>query len=146
MGGMAMPVCAAATKAAVAPYMGQDAVVKNPLDAGIPSTDEASAKTCIAVASDAAIDMIAWAGQLPAGKRARDASALKSVLAATDKPVIGFGRMAYMLGPQALAFQDEVGFPFLQGLQPTVRALKALADYAMRQSRKAAPLPSPRGL
>jgi acyl-CoA synthetase (NDP forming) len=146
IGGLAMPDFSESTKAAVAPFMGQDAVVKNPLDAGIPSTDEASAKTCIAVASDAAIDMIAWAGQLPSGKRARDASALKSVLAATDKPVIGFGRMTYMLGPQALAFQDEVGFPFLQGLQPTVRALKALADYAARQSRKAAALPSPRGL
>ena len=145
IGGLAMPDFAAVTKAAVAPYMGQDAVVKNPLDAGIPSTDEAAAKTCIAVAADADIDMIAWAGQLPAGKRARDASALKSVLAATDKPVIGFGRMNYMLGPQALAFQDEVGFPFLQGLQPTVRALKALADYAACRSRMPRVLPAPRG-
>jgi len=145
IGGLAMPDFAAVTKAAVAPYMGQDAVVKNPLDAGIPSTDEAAAKTCIAVAADADIDMIAWAGQLPAGKRARDASALKSVLAATDKPVIGFGRMNYMLGPQALAFQDEVGFPFLQGLQPTVRALKALADYAACRARTPRVLPAPRG-
>jgi acyl-CoA synthetase (NDP forming) len=125
--------------------MGQDATVKNPLDAGIPSTDEASAKTCIAVASDPDIDMIAWAGQLPSGNRVRDAASLRSVLEATDKPVLGFGRMTYTLGPHSVAFQDQVGFPFLQGLPPTVRVLKALAFYAKRAGRSVAPLPAPKG-
>jgi len=119
--------------------------LKNPLDAGIPSTAANAAEMCIAVANDPNVDMLAWLGNLPTGRRKPDPGALKSILAATAKPVVAFSRTAYALGPDALAFQDDVGFPFLQSLPETVRALEALAFYGARSGRKVAALPEPEG-
>ena len=122
-----------------------DIGLKNPLDAGIPSTPANAAEMCIAVADDPNIDMLAWLGTLPTGGRAPDPAALKSILAATNKPVIAFSRAAYVLGGGALAFQDDVGFPFLQSLPETVRALEALAFYGERAGRALQALPQPQG-
>ncbi len=146
IGGIAMPDFEAATNEKILALVTPGVSIKNPLDAGIPSSDRAAAEMCKAVLADPNVDMLAWAGQLPtSGKGPRDVQALKSVLEATDKPVIGFGRMAYMVGKEGIAFQNEVGFPFLQGLPPTVRALGALAFYGARAGRRIAPLPAPKG-
>jgi len=115
--------------------------LKNPLDAGIPSNAANAAEMCIAVAADPNVDMLAWLGNLPTGRRKPDPAALKSILAATEKPVIAFSRTAYALGTDALAFQDDVGFPFLQSLPETVRALEALAFYGARAGQKLEPPP-----
>jgi acyl-CoA synthetase (NDP forming) len=144
-GGITMPDFEPATKEKIQQLVKPGVKVKNPLDAGIPSGDRNGAEMCKLVVADPNVDMLAWAGTLPTGKGPRDAEALKSVLAATDKPVISFGRMHYMVGNEGIAFQHEVGFPFLQGLQPTVRALGALAFYAARAGRRIAPLPAPKG-
>jgi acetyltransferase len=100
---------------------------------------------CVAVANDPGVDMLAWAQVLPTGKRSPDAAVVKTILSATDKPVLAFGRMQYMFEPKALEFQKAVGFPFLQCLPATVRALGALAFYGARVGRNVAPLPAPKG-
>src|ERR1700676_2885194 len=53
--------------------------------------------------------------------------------------------MNFPVDQQAVAFQDEVGFPYLQGLPETVRALAALTFYGARRGRRIAPLPPPKG-
>ncbi len=134
-----------ATKAAIRHLVPAELAIKNPLDAGIPSTDANAAEMCIAVARDPNVDMLAWAQVLPSGKRSPDVATLKTILAATDKPVLAFARMNYMFPPSGLDFQDAVGFPFLQALPPTIRALGALAWYGARVGRKLVPLSAPRG-
>jgi acetate---CoA ligase (ADP-forming) len=62
-------------------------------------------------------------------------------LAATDKPIIAFGRMTHQMTPEGLAVQEKAGFPFLQGQQPTLRAINALWFHAQRTGRSLAPLP-----
>jgi hypothetical protein len=41
----------------------------------------------------------------------------------TDKPILGFGRMIYQMTPEAVDAQKRAGFPFVQGLEPTLRAM-----------------------
>jgi acetyltransferase len=82
---------------------------------------------------------------LPSGKRARDPALLRGVVESTDKPVIAFVRMNFPVDREAVAFQEQVGFPYLQGLPETVRALAALVFYGARQGKRIAPLPPPRG-
>ena len=118
--------------------------LKNPLDAGIPTTDANAVEMCAAVANDPQVDMLAWAAVLPSGRRRQDPSVLRGILDATDKPVIAFGRMAYMVGPEGLSFQDDMGIPFLQGLPATVRALGALAFFGARVGRDVPELPAAR--
>ncbi len=40
-----------------------------------------------------------------------------------------------MTGKEAVEFQEQVGFPFLQGLPAVIRALAALAFYGARKGR-----------
>jgi hypothetical protein len=70
--------------------------------------------------------------------------ALHGLLALTDKPIIGFGRMNYQMRPESVAAQEAAGFPFLQALEPTLRAMNALWFFAQRQGRlPATPKPAP---
>ena len=145
IGRIVSPEFCDATKAKIRHLVPPDLALKNPLDAGIPTTDANAVEMCAAVANDPNIDMLAWAAVLPTGKRNPDPQALKAILAATDKPVIAFGRMAYALGPNALAFQEELGIAYLQALPPTVRALGGLAFHGARSGREIAPLAAPKG-
>src|SRR5205807_2458819 len=70
---------------------------------------------------------------------------MKNVTQATDKPIVGFIRMHHVTGKETVAFQDEVGFPFLQGLPAAIRALSSLAFYGARKGRRIASLPAPSG-
>ncbi len=125
------------TDTALRPYMQDEIKPRNPLDVGIPSTLKAASDLCAIVAGDDNVDMLAWAGQLP-GKRNKtweDTAALRTMLEATDKPVLGFARMTYQVTPEGQDLQREVGFPFLQGLQPTLRAMNALWFHAQIQGK-----------
>jgi acyl-CoA synthetase (NDP forming) len=143
MPGLELPEFAPAAIEAMSPYIPKEMTLSNPLDCGIPSTDANAAAICKAVLEDPNVDMLAWASTLPTGKGPRDAPALRKLLDVSDKPILAFARMNHMVAPEALQFQDEVGFPFLQGLQPTLRALAALAFYGRRRGRDIAPLPAP---
>ena len=145
IGGTQAPEFGAEAAAVMRPIVPAEIGIKNPLDAGIPSTDENAIAMCAAAANDPQIDMIAWAAVLPSSKRQPNAEILRSLLDRTDKPVIAFGRMAYALGPDSLDFQDKVGFPYLQGLPETIRAMGAMAFYGARAGRKVEELPAPRG-
>ena len=69
---------------------------------------------------------------------------MKAMTQETDKPVVGFSRMAYPLSKFALDAQVQAGFPFLQGLPQSCRALNALWFHAERSGKPvAAPQPAP---
>jgi acetyltransferase len=144
MGGTTAPDFDAATKAKIRHLVSPELALKNPLDAGNPAGEAESAELCRAVAADPNVDMLAWGSTLPSGQRARDPTLLRSVAQSTDKPVIAFVRMNFPVERQAIEFQEQVGFPYLQGLPETVRALAALAFYGARRGRVIAPLPPPR--
>ncbi len=145
MGGIATPEFDAATKAKLRPLVSPELALKNPLDAGNPVNDAADAALCAAVAADPNVDMLAWGGTPPSGKRVRDPAVTRSIAEATDKPVVGFIRMGAVTDQAAVKFQNEVGFPFLQGLPSVIRALSALAFYAGRKGRTIAALAPPSG-
>jgi acetyltransferase len=128
-----------ATLEAMKPYMQEGIHPKNPLDSGIPTTLAKAAELCEIVLADENVDMLAWANQLPGKKSAwADHERLRQMRDNTQKPVIGFARMAYQLGPESISLQDSVGFPFLQGLPATCRAMNALWFHAQRSGRKPA--------
>jgi acyl-CoA synthetase (NDP forming) len=88
--------------------------------------------------------MIAWAAMLPSKSGAWEGiEALQAMVKGTDKPIVGFGRMNYQMTPEALVAQEAAGFPFTQGLEPTLRALNALWFFAQRQGKNPPTLPPP---
>src|SRR5215831_1155350 len=134
--GAAMPDFTDETKAALLPMMQEGIAPKNPLDVGIPSTLEVAAKTCETAARDPNIDMVAWASPMPRkGETWGDVAPLRQLLTKTDKPVVGFGRVIQQVGDDHLAAQEAAGFPFLQGIEPTIRALDGLWFHAARRGR-----------
>jgi acetate---CoA ligase (ADP-forming) len=145
MGGTTAPDFDAATKAKIRPLVSPELALKNPLDAGNPGGEAESAALCRAIAADPNIDMLAWGSTLPSGQRSRDPTLLRGVVESTRKPVIAFVRMNFPIDQQAVEFQEQVGFPYLQGLPETVRALAALTFYGARKGRRIAPLPPPQG-
>ena len=141
--GAAMPDFADATKVALLPLMQEGIAPKNPLDVGIPSTIEVAAKICATAAGDPNIDMVAWASPMPRKTDAwGDVTPLRQLLAETDKPIVGFGRVIHQVSDNHLAAQAAAGFPFLQGIEPTIRALNGLWFHAARRGR-CPPTPAP---
>ena len=141
--GAAMPDFTDATKAALLPMMQEGIAPKNPLDVGIPSTLEVAARICATAAHDSNIDMVAWASPMPRKTDAwGDVTPLRQLLTQTDKPIVGFGRMIYQISDNHLAAQEAAGFPFLQGIEPTIRALNGLWFHAARRGR-VPPTPAP---
>ncbi|HEX9808060.1 MAG TPA: acetate--CoA ligase family protein [Alphaproteobacteria bacterium] len=144
--GAVMPDFAAGTVRRIRPHIPEEMTPQNPLDSGIPAGNETLAATCEAVLDDPSVDMLAVAGQIASGRaRLDDAGPLKALLDYSDKPIIGFGRMRYMMGEDGIAYQDHVGIPFLQGLPETLRALNGLAFYAARAGRAPQLPPAPNG-
>jgi acetyltransferase len=143
--GIEAPAFGESTQARIRELVAPQTAIANPLDAGDPSTDAVAADMCKAVLDDPHIDMLAWANVLPWAKGARDVAAVRSVLEHSEKPVIAFGRMSYMVSKNGLEFQEQVGLPYLQGLQPTLRSLAALSFYGARVGTAIAALPEPRG-
>jgi acetate---CoA ligase (ADP-forming) len=140
--GAVMPDFAGATKAALKPMMQDGIAPKNPLDVGIPSTLDVAAKLCETVARDPDIDMVAWASPMPRKEDAwGDVGPLQQLMARTDKPIVAFGRIIHQISDSQIASQQAAGFPFLQGIQPTVRALNGLWFHAARAGRVPPPPP-----
>src|SRR5215813_9800954 len=134
--GAIMPDFTDATKAALLPMMQDGIAPKNPLDVGIPSTLEIAARLCETAARDPDIDMVAWASPMPRKTDAwGDVTPLRALLDKTDKPVVGFGRVICQMGEHHIAAQEAAGFPFLQGIVPTIRALNGLWFHAARRGR-----------
>ena len=143
--GASMPDYSPETLKGLMPYMQEGIEPKNPLDLGIPGGLKQAAGVCEVVAKDPNIDMIAWAAMLPSKAGAWDGvETLQAMVRGTDKPIVGFGRMSYQMTPEAVEAQTQAGFPFLQGLEPTIRALNGLWFHAQRTGKKpATPPPAP---
>ncbi len=140
--GAVIPEFSAATNEALLPHLQDGILPKNPLDTGIPTTLKAAADQCEIVARDPSVDSVAWASPLPGkGGNWSDVHELRRLLDATEKPVIGFGRMSHQMTPEGLTVQEQAGFPFLQGQQATLRAINALWFFSERASRKPAAPP-----
>jgi acetyltransferase len=142
--GAAAPDFAAATHAALMPHMQEGILPKNPLDVGIPTTLKVAADQCEIVARDPNIDMVAWCSPMPGrGPMWEGAHELRRLRDATDKPVLAFARLIHQMTPHVLEVQEAAGFPFLHGLEPTLRALNALWFFAQRTGRAPAVPPPP---
>ena len=140
-----MPDFSDATKAALVPMMQEGIAPKNPLDVGIPSTLQVAADIC---ADRGARSQYRHGGMGLDHPRKTDAwgdvTPLRALLDKTDKPIVAFGRMIYQVGDQHIAAQQAAGFPFLQGIEPTIRALNGLWFHAARRGRQpATPPPAP---
>jgi acyl-CoA synthetase (NDP forming) len=134
--GAVMPDYSAQTLKDLMPFMQEGIEPKNPLDLGIPMGLKHAAGVCEVVAKDPNVDMIAWAAMLPSKAGAWDGvEALQQLLKNTDKPMVGFGRMSYQMTPEAVEAQKAAGFPFVQGLEPTLRALNGLWFHAARRGQ-----------
>src|SRR5204862_8047998 len=132
--GAPMPDFAPETNAVLMPFMQEGIAPRNPLDLGIPMGLKHAAGVCEVVAKDPNIDMIAWAAMLPSKKGAWEGvEALQGMLKGTDKPILGFGRMSYQMTPEAVEAQAQAGFPFVQCLDPTLRATNALWFHRARR-------------
>jgi acetyltransferase len=138
--GLAAPEFSPELKAELRPSISPELALNNPLDASDPPDDVGSAAMLSKVAADSGFDIVAWAATNYRGEK-RDPSPLRSFFESTDKPVIAFSRMNYVMDRSAVVFQEEVGFPFLQGLPATVRAITELAFYGARAGRLIEPLP-----
>jgi acetate---CoA ligase (ADP-forming) len=134
------------TKQAVRPLIPAELAVENPLECGVAGFgDEAGFINIVKLhAEDPGVDLLAIHGELPRGQK-RSADLFKSVTAATDKPVLAFGRSTYSCLDESRAFQDEAGMPFLQAIKPTLRALAGLGLYGERRLRGVPKLPAATG-
>jgi acetyltransferase len=143
--GAAMPDFSDTTKAALLPMMQEGIAPKNPLDIGIPPPLEVAARICEVAAQDPSIDMLAWASPMPRKTDAwGDVTPLRGLSAKTEKPIVGFGRVICQMSDPHIAAQEAAGFPFLQGIEPTIRALNGLWFHAARRGRlPPAPPPAP---
>jgi acyl-CoA synthetase (NDP forming) len=131
--GAVVPDFAPATHEALMPHMQEGISPKNPLDTGIPSTLKASMDQCAIVARDPNVDIVAWSSPQPGkGGMWADSHELPRLLTVTDKPIVAFSRMIHQVNEDALAIQTTAQFPFIQGLEPTLRALNALWFHAKR--------------
>jgi acetyltransferase len=122
------------TKEAVRPLIPPELAVENPLECGVAGFgDEAGFINIVKLhAEDPGVDLLAIHGELPRGQK-RSAELFKSAIAATDKPLLAFGRSTYSCLDESRAFQEEAGMPFLQAIKPTLRALAGLGLYGERR-------------
>ena len=134
------------TKESVRPLIPAELVVENPLECGVAGFgDEAGFINIVKLhAEDPNVDLLAIHGELPRGQK-RSADLFKSAAAATDKPIVAFGRSTYSCLDESRAFQEEAGMPFLQAIKPTLRALAGLGLYGERRERGVSKLPAASG-
>ena len=130
------------TKEAVRPLIPAELAVENPLECGVAGFgDEQGFINIVKLhAEDPGVDLLAIHGELPRGQK-RSADCSRASLAATDKPVLAFGRSTYSCTDESRAFQEEAGMPFLQAIKPTLRALAGLGLYGERKQRGVPKLP-----
>jgi len=143
--GAVMPDYSEQTLKGLVPFMQEGIEPKNPLDLGIPMGLKHAAGVMDVVSRDPNVDMIAWAAMLPSKAGAWEGvEELQNLLKRTDKPILGFGRMSYQMTPEAVEAQQAAGFPFVQGLEPTLRAMNALWFHAARRGKRPlVPPPAP---
>ncbi|HEY4821759.1 MAG TPA: acetate--CoA ligase family protein, partial [Xanthobacteraceae bacterium] len=138
--GATMAPLTAQTRAQLKTMIDPGLAAENPLDTG-PSIGVRApqfAEICKVVCADPTVDLVTVQGLLPVNPGdPYDPEPLRGVMASTDKPVLGFGRIAQNVSDISRKFQTETGMPFIQGLPETVRALQNLVHYAAALRRGA---------
>ncbi len=127
------------TRNAIRPLIPEELAVENPLECGVAGfgDEENYAKIIRQIADDESVDMIAIHGELPRPPDRRKPDNFTALSASISKPLIAFARVTHNLTDESRAFQDAAGMPFLQGIKPTLRALKALSFYGVKSSARA---------
>lgn len=145
--GIELAQLAEVTQKAVRPLIPAELAVENPLECGVAGFgDEKGFLEIVRLhAEDANVDLLGIHGELPRGGEKRDPGLFAALTEKTEKPVVAFARATYSLTDESRAFQDSAQVPFLQGIKPTLRALKGLGLYAVRRQKGVASLPAPTG-
>ena len=135
------------TREAVRPLIPAELAVENPLECGVAGFgDEQGFVNIVKLhADDGGVDLLAIHGELPRFPEKREATLFKNLNAATSKPILAFARSTYSLTEESRTYQDEAGIPFLQGIKPTLRALKGLGLYGQRKQKGIPSLPPASG-
>ena len=106
---------------------------ENPLDTGanVGVQPGRFAEICKIICADPNVDLVSVHGILPVTETDPfDPAPLASVRAATDKPLLAFGRIHQNVSDVSRRFEAQTGVPFIQGLPETMRALQGLVTYA----------------
>jgi acyl-CoA synthetase (NDP forming) len=143
-----MAPLSAETRAKLAGMIDVGLEPENPLDVGANIGVQAPkfAEICRFIAADPTVDMITVQALMPMSPAdPYDPGPLRSVFDSTDKPVLGFGRIAQNATDTSRRYQTETGVPFIHGLPETVRAMQALARYAATLRRGVTALAGPQG-
>jgi acetyltransferase len=145
--GLELAPLSESTQNAVRPLIPQELVVENPLECGVAGFgDERGFLEIIRLhAEDPGVDLLGIHGELPRQQEKRDPGHWQSLAANTEKPIVAFARATYSLTDESRTFQDEAGMPFLQGIKPTLRALKGLGFYSYRKEEGILDLPPEKG-
>ncbi len=146
--GAEMAPLTAETRAKLPAMIDPGLAPENPLDVGANVGVQAQkfAEICKVVCADPTVDLVTVQALVPVTPEdPNDPAPLREVAASTDKPVLGFGRMAQNTTEISRAYQKDTGVPFIHGLPETVRALQSLVRYAEALRRDVAPLRAPRG-
>ena len=124
-----------ATRQAVRPLIPAELAVENPLECGVAGfgDEEGFVKIVRLHAEDDGVDLLAIHGELPRFPEKREATLFKNLNAATSKPILAFARSTYSLTDESRVYQEEAEIPFLQGIKPTLRALRGLGLFGKRQ-------------
>ena len=127
-----------ATCNTIRPLIPEELTVENPLECGVAGfgDEENYAKIIRQIADDDSVDLIAIHGELPRPPDRRKADNFAALSASIAKPLVAFARVTHNLTDESRAFQDAAGMPFLQGIKPTLRALKALSFYGVKRSAR----------
>lgn len=136
------------TAAEIRPLIDSGVPAENPIDcgAGIAPRQHDFSKVCQIALADANVDIGVVQGQPPLiPSDPADPTVFSNIVEATDKPVLGFGRMGQNMFPEGVAFQTASRLPFIQGLPEIVRALKGLIDYGARLQAKPIAMPPASG-
>jgi acyl-CoA synthetase (NDP forming) len=136
-----------ATRQAIRPLIPAELAVENPLECGVAGfgDEEGFVKIVKLHADDDGVDLLGIHGELPRFPEKREATLFKNLNATTPKPIVAFARSTYSLTEESRTFQDEAGIPFLQGIKPTLRALKGLGFYGKRKQAAVPRLPAASG-
>jgi acetyltransferase len=144
--GAAFPPLSEPTLAALREVLGVGTSLGNPLDAGFTAISSAEAYfRCIdTMLSDPNIDTLLVQEELPqrlgTNRKIENMREVdRRIAAGVAKPIAVFSMGSYMLTDESRGFRRELPrLPFLQEVQKTVRAVRAVGDYG---ASRAAPVP-----
>jgi len=144
--GATLATLAPATLDRLAGLIDAGLVAGNPLDVGAANVRRVDkyAEICRIVAADPGVDIIGMQGQVPTlPDEAPDPAVFAGIGAATEKPVVVFGRLAQNVSAAARDYRNKTALPFVHGLPAAIRVMQALATYAGQRGRQVPALPPP---